>query len=281
MKKTLSLLFALLLLQTSIKAQKAVLFKLHYSPNQTYLTKVQMKTNTVMDFKGDSVEIKKMKADGAKLPIEMEVIMNMQMNMRTENKQVTGTPFVITYSNIENNVTMNGNAVPMPPNTLESKKAYGKFVNGMSMQIDSISGVDDKVKARTITMMEKFSSQIKFPDKPLKVGDKFTHTVPLEFQVTGKNIKINTQSEYTLKEVKDKVAYFDVNRVIEGDLQMEKGLLKMKGNGSGKVEYSIKESIISSSISDLAYDYTLHMGQMIMVGSAKSHVDLSVAIPAK
>jgi hypothetical protein len=60
--------FLLMAVFTLVKAQ-SVRFKMHFMPNRTYQSTMQVNTSTTMNVSGDSVSMQKIKAKGVKLPI--------------------------------------------------------------------------------------------------------------------------------------------------------------------------------------------------------------------
>ncbi|RYY36439.1 MAG: hypothetical protein EOP46_06480 [Sphingobacteriaceae bacterium] len=283
MKKTLLLLLSAICALTAY-AQKSVLFKMNYKPQHTYTSTIGMNMDMEMDFEGDSANLAKIKESGQKLPMLMQMQMDMTTVMLTAQSKDNSIPLTISYDKINSVVKMNGNMLPSPPSPLLNQKILGKVIND-KLQFDSIPGKALKTaeKEAMTSMINNLISSIKFPEKPLTVGDTFTQDVPMALPIAGNNFDMKVKVIYKLMEIKNDIAYFDFDQSLLADMNTsENMLMHMSGKGAGKMEYSIKDSFYKNTTSTIDITYSMNIKEMIMKGKAKMNSIYSVDIkPSK
>jgi hypothetical protein len=281
MFKRTSLVFLLLLFVTFCSlAQKKVRFKAAYQPGKTYLSEMNMTTLSEMNFEGDEAVINQIKASGMSLPmiVEMKQLMNVKTQTGTE-KHVKGLPVVITYDKVETNQKMNGQEFNAP-NELQNTKIEGWMNPAGQVEIDSIYG-EMKEEMRTLLgdMIKEMQKQVAFPDRDLKVGDKFTEEKPLIIPMMG-GIKMNmvVSITYLLKEIKSNMARFDIDQTITLDFSIEQKQASGSGKGSGNMVYDMKQDFVTSYFTDTEMDMKMLMDQMTLLAKSKTQVDMKISI---
>ena len=64
------------------------------------------------------------------------------------------------------------------------------------------------------TTLENVQQAIKFPEKPMKVGESFNSEIPMTIPMEGMNpISVKINMEYLLTEIKDGKAFFDIKQL--------------------------------------------------------------------
>ncbi|MCC8410926.1 hypothetical protein LJ707_18445 [Mucilaginibacter sp. UR6-1] len=265
---TLSLIVSVLF----ANAQKSVLLKLKYLPSRNYLSNIQIKMNMQMDFEGDSASLDKIKSSGTKIPIVMDMTTDMETLMKTKGKSTnTGLPFTLNYNKADVIATMNGTPVPIPLSQLKNQKLYGRCTNDYVLQIDSMPGkkADEAMKAQLAKMLNDLTSQIKFPEKSIAIGESFSMEVPMSIPANDNNMEMMVKMTYKLTDIKNGIAYCDLLSEVSADMNVKQSVMKMKGNGSGKMQYSIKDNFFTTMNQNFNYSYSMDINQIIMKGQAK------------
>ncbi len=282
--------FALLLLlcyaALYAKAQNAVLFKIKYLPSHTYKMAMKMDMGMDMSVSADSATMAKMKASGTKQP------MVMQMNSTNSAEIKTGplTPkrtfaLKMTTKPEVTKVTMNGAALPMSQQSLTAQTYEGECDADGKFHINSSTGgaANEQVKAALIAMINKLQGDIKFPEKPMKVGESFTMEAPMNVPVSGLNLDMVVKTIYTLTAIKENLAYFNMGMFMNIDINTQKDGVpinaKGQGSGTGKFVYSMKNNFATNMTSDMTMD--LNMGvkdqKMDMKMRMKSDIQNTIA----
>lgn len=274
MKKTLSFFCLLSLLQLNTFAQQSVVFKVALQPSKIYTSTMNMLIDVSMDMKGTPEMMKVLKAKNVQLPMIIKGNNNMEYKMTTGvlNENQTSFPVIITYTQVNNSQTMNGKPITTPRSPLLDDKFYGQFTDG-KFKIDSISGVDDKLKAVFLKTMSSIMDQVKFPDKPLAVGDSFNQELPVALPIPGVSAQFIIKMIYKLTDIADDLAYFDLDESatfnINGSAQAPVGMTgEGSGKGSGKCIFNIKSGFVSVAESDFTYNYTMEIKGMNVIGKA-------------
>jgi hypothetical protein len=125
----------------------------------------------------------------------------------------------------------------------------GTIVNGyykentLNVQEVISEQLNEKTKNSIKYALENVKPDIDFPKKPLKIGDSFEHKMPMTIPVDGTNpVKINIIKTFKLKSVKDNIALFDLEEIIQLNTEIEQTNVIANGNGNGFVEFDISEN---------------------------------------
>ncbi|MEO6497750.1 MAG: hypothetical protein ABIN95_02000 [Mucilaginibacter sp.] len=280
MKKILLLLFIILAV-LSAKAQKSVLFKMKYAPNRNYVSTAVLKTDMQFDFKGDSTELDKIKAKGVKGPMTVVGTSDIVSSFKTgAADKLNSFPFIITFEKMATKQTIAGTEAPARANTIVGQKIYGKISREGTMKLDSMSGraMDDNMKKGMMDMISNLQNQIKFPDKPLTVGESFNQDVPMKMPIGGTSMDMLIKSTYKLMAIDKGIAYFDVLQTMTLNMAINEKNMEMSGKGDGKLQYLIKDNFIKNMTNDLIFNYTMGMGNLTMVGLGKINSVYSISV---
>lgn len=246
--KKLFLYAALCLTLTQVKAQQGVVFKIKYQPNKNYQldAKIGVKANVTLT--GDQDLIDKLKSQGITQPVMADANIGYGGTMKTGTLAADNSfPIAINMKLNDVSLQANGNQVPIPPKATEkSFKAYGHVSSDNHFRVDSADGkrVNDSTEKKMQKMLDFVQNQIKFPEKPMKPGDSFTQSVPINVPVGGKenNLKIDASVTYKLIKIEDGKAYFDLTNNVNVNFQMKQINAAITGTGAGKMVYSIKDN---------------------------------------
>jgi hypothetical protein len=260
---------------TRIYAQQGFIFKIKYLPNRHYTTMMQMDMNMDMDFKGDSAILEKIKASGTKVPMAMTNSTKMEMSINTGAlKPANAFPITFNYSGVESKVSVNGDEKVSPPSPIIGQTIYGEYTTDGKMRLDSISGkIDDQLKQTVMAGITNLLNQMKFPDKPMSIGETFNQEVPFSLPVAGMNMSSTIKIVYKLISVDKNSAYFDTIQSMDFDVNTEKDGVKMigkgKGAGDGKLVYNLAQGFATEMTSNLGFDLTMNVSNITIIAKAK------------
>jgi hypothetical protein len=277
MKKTF--LIALMCLGiTQLWAQQGVVFKIKYLPNHNYQTNVSVDMKANVTANGDPQILDKLKEQGITQPVNANLSIALGGVMKTgalvADKSV---PVNMDYKINNISVSANGNQVPIPPKATEKDiKLSGHISQDWKIKIDSADGkaVTDSAQKKMEQMMAMVQKNVQFPDKPLKPGDTFTQSMPMNIPVKeGNNIKIDAGVTYKLVRITDGKAYFDLTPTFNMNLVIGKVSVVMSGTGTGSMVYSIKDSFPTSKEGNI--------NVKLKVTSPKINVDGTAVVTSK
>ncbi|GEM_PF-485873 len=274
--KKLLLLILISTLFIRVNAQQNFIFKIKYIPNRHYTTIMQMDMNMDMDFKGDSAILEKIKASGTKVPMVMVSSTKMEMNIHTGALKPANTfPITFNYSNVASKISVNGDEKVSPPSPIIGQTIYGEYSTEGKIQLDSISGkaLDDELKQTLTAGIANLVNQMKFPDKPMSIGETFNQEVPFSLPVAGINMSSTIKIIYKLISVDKSSAYFDTIQSMDFDVNTEKDGVKMigkgKGTGDGKLVYNLAQNFATEMTSNLGFDLTMNVSNITIIAKAK------------
>ena len=245
MKKILIYSLLCLCAAKQLKGQESVLFKIKYSPDKNYNSKVSINMNCKANLAGDTAVINKFKSQGITQPLSVIMDMAMVGNIKTGTKGVDKNfPVKIDYNFDHLNMTLNGNEMPVPQDKLKAATIiYGHAGTDGKLKADSINGKSKDTSEKAVTqLLNSIQNKIIFPDHPMRVGDTFTQNLPLNLPIAGNTMDANSKAVYKLTNITDGVAYFDIQQSMDITIPVAGATIIMTGKGSGKLVYSIKDN---------------------------------------
>lgn len=284
--KKIYYLIVLVGLSTALKAQQSALFKYKYLPKHTYKINMKMLMEMEMAMGGDSATVAKLKAQGAKQPMVMKMDMSLGANIITGAVSPTKTfPFEMSYNDITTKMTMNGQETPMPKNPIAGEKMIGECDADGKLRVDKINSTsaNEQLKAAMTDMMNKMQAQIKFPEKPLAIGDSFTQEIPMSVPAGVLNMDIVIKTIYKLTGLKGTQGYFDTDMSMEFNMNTEKNGVAMvgkgTGNGMGKMVYAIDKSypVAMDTDFDMIFNMAVKEMKMDMKMKMKSNIQNDIS----
>jgi len=279
MKKLLYL--PLLLVAFTANAQQGVIFKMKYLPGRNYnaTTNMTMKVNLTMS--GDNNLAASINPGGG--PLDIDMTMSMDGTIKTGAKGADKTfPIAIGYKMGQMNMTMNGKKIDIPIPTLTSNTTaiYGHIDESGKLKADSIGGaaVKDTSEKSIAAMMNAIQNAVKFPDRPLKVGDTFEQEMPFSLPVAGTGLSMNAKVTYKLVSINAGNAYFDVNQTMDIKIPVKDDFMTISGTGSGKMVYSIKDSFPTEFKSDMTLTAKGKVTSLAIDGTAQFGMEYKYTI---
>lgn len=239
------------------------------------------KSTSEIDFEGNEDLIEKIKSSGVQLPMIVSGTNDMRTtttngdydrNMNFKTRTV--------YDNVISKQTMNG------VETLKDSPMLGLVTEGFldkenKLTVDTI--ISDKIDDHTRNLIKStigtFNQQIPFPDKPMKIGDKFDQKIPMQIPVAGLapvNVSINTT--YTLLSVQEKIATFDVFQDVTMNTSNDKFNVSVTGNGTGQSRFDILNNSIRSLKTDLKMVLKMTMAELVVNAKINAISEMSIEI---
>jgi hypothetical protein len=224
---------------------------------------------------GDTAIINKLSSQGITQPVNAHIALGINGNMKTGALGGDQTfPLNMDYKISNITVNANGKEVPIPPKATEKDiKIMGHVNQDGQLKIDSAAGkkMTDSTERKMQQMMDLVQKQIKFPDRPLKPGDSFTQSSPMNIPMgSDNNIKMEGGITYKLVSISAGKAYFDMVPNFSMDFKVKTVSINVTGTGTGKMVYSIKDNF------PLSKEGTFNM--KIKIVSNKLNVDGSAVI---
>jgi hypothetical protein len=281
MIKKITIVLLILISMTSC-AQESVLFKTEFKPNKKYKTQLKTTSYTEIEFIADQEIIDRIKNQGIKLPMITESETNMSTDIITreldENGEFSAT---MEYGKIISTTTINGET-STKEKPYSGMKILGKYDIENKFKVDTIIGDKVSEQMRTVlkTTLENVQQAVKFPEKPMKVGDTFKSEIPMTIPMEGMNpIYIKINMEYLLKEIKENKAFFDLKQTVSLDISQDQLNVTASGTGTGTSKYNIKENYLTKYKSELPMDMTIKVNEkmtmkMKMITTSEQNVEI-------
>ncbi|RDC54125.1 hypothetical protein DU508_23100 [Pedobacter chinensis] len=261
----LLILFSFLLVSVNAFAQK------------TYVLKQNLPIGKKYDFSMVSDQIINQTISGQKINLKQNIGTDYTFDIRNGDNlekdiEVIYNRIFMTSSAMGNTMSMDSNdpdttkqnpfrgikgaafRMVMEPNgTIRSLIGIDQMLTLMASKMSKDSAVVNSLKAslakqfNTEGMKQTMESSLKiYPDKPVKIGDSWT--VDTRMQMT---MPIETITKYTLKAVKDGVAYLNIagTLISKGNFETmgNKMETNLTGTNSGDAELDIKTGLILKS----------------------------------
>jgi hypothetical protein len=275
MKKILATL-TLVFIFIGAYAQKDVKFQVKFKPDFQYSTDLKVITTSEIDFDGDEAVLNQIKSSGMTLPMMVNMNQTMVSVMKTGkyNKE-SEVPITVEFSTFETEQTMNGQAMP-GAQQLSGMKMTGWGDKSGKVRYDSIesASMNEETKKLTIDIIEKMQNQVLFPEKPMKVGEEFTQEIPMSIPIAGASpLNLVITTIYKLKSIKGDIATFDTKQTVALDANLDQGTAAASGDGTGTMEFDMKQSYISKFKSVMAMDFEVQAGPVKIKARTKADSD--------
>jgi hypothetical protein len=263
MIKNLTFILLILISVTSY-AQENVIFKTKFKPNKKYKTQLKSTSHSEIEFIADQEIMDRIKSKGIELPMIMESETNMATDIITKNLDKNGEfPGTIEYGKMISKTIISGKT------TTEEKpysgmKILGKYDIHNKFKVDTIIGDKISQQMRNVlkTTLESVQQAIKFPEKPITVGESFSSEIPMTIPMEGMNpIAVKINMEYLLIEIKNGKAFFDIKQTLGLDMSQEQLNIIASGTGTGTSEFDIKENSLTKYKSELPMNMTIKVNE--------------------
>lgn len=253
--------------------QNSVIFKSRFQPHKVYKATMTTSTAADMNFSGNEEEIKKIKDKGITLPLIAssltEITATTTTGALTASKSV---PVKITFGKVSMSQTKNG------IEKKEEKPISGLIIEGYytqdnKLQIASMlsNKMDESTKRFFKSITENLQQQVKYPEKPMQVGDSFDQKIPMQIPLSGINpINLVINTRYTLKEIRDNKARFNTVHTVSMNMKTKQINIFASGKGKGISEYDIANTITTHLETDISMTMKIKDGDLIITANINS-----------
>lgn len=254
------------------EAQDSVYFKIKYLANHKYSSNLSFSSRSEVNIDAGKEIMDRLQEKGLKFPMVITGKTRMNYEIQTGSaNQDKKYPVVISYNDIQSSQTINGTEKEGAKSPLINLKIYAHGNEDSKLLLDSIpgKGISDTLKSIISNMISNLQDQTRFPEKALKPRDTFFQEVPMSMPIEGNIFQITVKITYTLIDVKDGIANFNLDETASLSLSMKLGTLNMTGQGNGKMVFDIKNNFAPNITTRLKFDYTMPIENMSIKGAAE------------
>lgn len=279
MKKIISLLL-LVMISSWVQGQE-ITFKSRFLPEKEYFTSSSTESKNILNVNASAESLGIMKENGLNFPIESQIKTTLLIEMKNGMKQEDESyPYTMLYKSVKTITTQNG-VTEEKENPLTGLIMEGIYKS--SGQVKVISLISDKVNEATKESLKKsletVSQGIPFPDKPMKIGDSFNQVIPMTIPVSDlANVNMIVSTMFTLNEIKDDFAYFNLQQSIALNMDKEQTKIKADGNGNGKAIYNTKYNFLSENRTNLKIAISIEVEDLIFINESETKTSYLVEI---
>jgi hypothetical protein len=260
--RRLAIILPLFLATVAVKAQQSIVFKVKYLPNHVYKMNMKMDMSMQMVMPTDGTTLSKKPAPPKAYQQTATNIMQTMISTGAP-KADHSFPIKMQISGMATKAKMNGAEIKMPTtkNPIVGQVITGQCDANGKLHIDQPKTMDSKdaIKAGITNMINKMQGEIKFPGKPLSVGESFTQDTPINMPAAGMNMDINAKTTYKLTAIKGNQAYFDTKTSMTFDANKKGTAMTGGGSGTGKMVYNIAENNFNAMDNTMDMKYSMNM----------------------
>jgi hypothetical protein len=276
----------ILLFSSKSNSDDSFIFKVVQSENKICKISMKIIAKSEFDFQGSQEITDKIKSSGVVLPMNIDQDQITFMKVETFTKDKDGyIPFSGGIDSIYSRQYINGqlntkiNATPLDT----SFKMDGYYKDNV-MIINEIKGnaITTELEDALKQTLSKMMKSIEFPENPLKIGDKFSQTIPISIPVQGiANVNMTVTTQYTLKNYVSSVAYFDIEQEYELTSEADKNKIFVNGSGNGTMIFDSKLSQMTSMITKSIMKMNIDAGDMIVISNSDTQTEMIVTVTDK
>ncbi len=263
MTRNLLLFIAVFALNTAT-AQKNYKFKNEYKPEKKYKAETTTTATSVTDFSGNEEILGNLRKSGVQMPMTNSGTNHMPSQIITGKRQKNGDlPVMFHYGNVTNKVIMDTETIT-EESPFSNIKVEGKYdkLNNLSLGIVFGEKVTPEIEKAIKLTLHSAIHAVSFPEKPMKIGHKFSREIPLSLPMLGSApIGINIQTNYILKEIIGDKAIFSIAQTLKFDLAQGDVIMSATGNGDGIMEFNISDHYVTSCKSNMAINMSTTMDE--------------------
>lgn len=280
MKKILPLLFLICSI-TAFAQTNGVTFKVKFLPNTNYTTTLNTFLKSAVTLNGSEEQMARVKANGVTLPIIVESKSNMISTISTGALlEDQSFPAVISYGEVKSSQTSNGKEKESE-SPISGLIAKGRYNSEGKFRVDTLMSdkLNDGLRHTLKATLESVQQQILYPDKPMRIGDKFEQKIPMSIPVSGMDpVKVTINTEYKLRDINGDLAIFDITQTVQLDMQVEQSNIKALGSGTGVSEFSVKNSFMTKYESNMDMQLTMDVNGFNITTAVNSKTNQQVEI---
>lgn len=253
MKKIILLALVFLAVQNVAYAQKGYSFTYKIHPNKTYVLQMDITSSNET-----TIEEKMTKS---------ESVTKVSRATTTKAANSAGLfPTIMTFD--EAYILNDGKEMTSP---ISNTVLEGLMSEDNKFLIDTVinPNMDKETKEALKSVFKDLKPEIAFPKVPLKIGDTFSHDMPMNIPLYGQTIKIIITKNYTLKSVIKNLAEFSVSEDFRLDAPSEN--ITAIGDGTGTVVFDIAENQVIKDTVRLTINIKVKTANGVILGYVNSN----------
>ena len=108
----------------------------------------------------------------------------------------------------------------------------------------------------------------------MKIGDEFTQDIPMSIPIAGASpLNLVITTIYKLKSISNNMATFDTKNKVALDANLDQGTAVASGDGTGVMEFDMKQSYVSRFKSVMQMNFEVQAGQVKIKAKTKADSD--------
>lgn len=240
MRKTIGLFILFAAFSCSKPKPEGLILKIRYQPEKNYKISTIRGTETVINYSGQEIAMRKLKSMKIKNPTVSKVKTKTDMELVT-GKSSTDKSFPVSLTYIKTMSLDGKNEIP------EGTVIQGEITEDQLPTFNSVIsgtlGFDQK--NQLLQSVRNTFEQFKFPEQRLKIGDQFSIDRPTSMPMEGSTIEIVVTTNYKLLSIKNGLAQFELNQTYLMTPKTMDNSFTGKGSGKGQLSYNIANSLIT------------------------------------
>ena len=240
MRKTIGLFILLTAFSCNKPKPDGIILKIRYQPEKTYSISTIRGTETVINYSGQGIAMRKLKSMKIINPTVSKVKTKTEMELVT-GKSSTDKSFPVSLTYIKTMSLDGKNEIP------EGTVIQGEITEDQLPTFNSVIsdtlGFDQK--NQLLQSVRNTFEQFKFPEQQLKIGDQFSMNRPTSMPMEGSTIEIVVTTNYKLLSIKNGLAQFELNQTYLMTPKTMDNSFTGKGSGKGQLSYNIANSLIT------------------------------------
>ena len=240
-------------LTTSLYAINEVTYTTKHQPNRTVEISTVTSADSFVDIiNADPKYLESLKAQGQRFPAIVKQIQKTKELITTKELDSNNNlPFTSIHTSHESYLLQNGQKIKIPSmkdNFLESTFYLTQLQDGTT-KLNKISSnkLSPKEKKLLFQVFSNISKKNPLSSRVFKIGESFTDKTPITMPLGSINLNLIQNTKFTLREIKNNLAFFDIKATFEINVNMKEKVQKLNmsfnGFGEGEIIYNMIQKI--------------------------------------
>ena len=249
-------------------------------PNKSFKVFTRIISDSQVNYSGSEETMAKFKYSGIKLPMIMHSYRADEESVKTGSLRSDSSFEVSMKFDYDSSLTIrNGDTLNTKHQSLAGLKMVCVYTKDHKMTGIEVIGnkLPDNLKQEIAKMAEDMYKKIKYPKKPLKIGDTFTQYIPTQIPLGSyPPIDMKIEVTYKLMKVDEHRAYF--NTVTKMSLIDSLGTIKinLKGRGTGNSIHDLQKNFAIEHNSEMTLKevITTNVFKTIVTSKSKTYYNV-------
>ena len=240
MKKLIGLIILVAQFSCQQPKPEGLTLKVQYLPQSTYNISTIRETETIINYSGQEIAMRKLKSMRVKNPTISKVRTKNDTELITGGKKNDRNfPVHLTY---KKTMSLDGkNEIP------EGTEVEGKIADNHLPDFNKVKSetLNFDQKAQLLQNIKNSFDQFDFPERLLKIGDQFATEKPVSISMENSVIETIVTTNYKLVSLKNGIAQFELSQTYQMTPKRLDNSFIGKGTGNGKLTYDIENFLIT------------------------------------